>query len=406
MKIMFFTDHFAPEISAPAAHIVERSRIWVQQGHEVTIVTNVPNYPLGEPYEGYKNKWRQWDDMDGIKVLRVGTYMAENKGTLKRTLDYISFALSSFINSLFLPRPDVVYSTTPHIFAPLGGVFFSFIRRVPHVLEVRDLWPASIAATTGMKKTSLIYRAFETLEKFLYRASRRIVVFTQAFKTDLVSRGVPEDKIDVVINGANLDLFAKPVHDEALEKELGLKDKFTIAYFGTLGLAHGLTNAVRAAKLVEDDDIHFLFVGEGADKSEMQHIATELNTTNVHFIGRQDRATMPRFWGLCQVGLVHLKNDPVFETVIPSKIFETMAVGLPIAYCGPKSEGADTIAQNKAGLIAENYTPEALANILRALKNDQALYDELRHNSAQSAQKYSRVAQAANTLNALGKACK
>ena len=156
LKIVFFADHFFPEISAPAAHIFDRCKIWVKQGHEVTVVTNVPNYPLGKPYKGYKNRLRSWEDIEGIKVLRVATYMAENKGTMKRTFDYISFAFSSFFNSLFLKKPDIVYSSSPHIFAPLGAIAFSILKRVPHILEVRDIWPESIAATTGMKRSSII----------------------------------------------------------------------------------------------------------------------------------------------------------------------------------------------------------------------------------------------------------
>ena len=157
MKVLFFTDHFYPEISAPAAHIYDRCKIWADEGHQVTVITNIPNYPLGKPYKGYKNSLRSTEILDGIKVIRVGTYMAENKGTFKRTLDYFSYSISSFYNSLFLERPDVVISTTPHIFSPLGAIAFSLLKRVPHVLEVRDLWPESIVATTDLKKSSLIF---------------------------------------------------------------------------------------------------------------------------------------------------------------------------------------------------------------------------------------------------------
>ena len=401
LKIVFFTDHFVPEISAPAGHIFDRCKIWVDQGHDVTVVTNVPNYPLGEPYKGYKNRLRSWETVNGIKVLRVATYMAENKGTVKRTIDYISFAVSSFVNSLTINKPDVVYSTSPHIFAPLGAIAFSWLKRVPHVLEVRDLWPESIAATTGMSRSSIVYRSFEFIERFLYNSSKKIVVFTESFKTNLILRGVLEDKLHVVINGANIALFEAPVYDEDLAMRLDLHNNFVIGYMGTHGLSHDLLNAVYAASLVKDEDIFFLFVGEGAEKAAMVSLAKELNATNIRFVGRQDREDIPKYWGLCDVGLVHLKNDPVFETVIPSKIFETMASGRPVMYCGPDSDGARLIKKYDCGLAANSDDPKALASQLRVLKRDAELCNRLATNGKKASPIFSREVQAEATLAVL-----
>lgn len=401
LKIVFFTDHFIPEISAPAAHIFDRCKIWVEQGHDVTVVTNVPNYPLGEPYKGYKNRLRSWETISGIKVLRVVTYMAENKGTIKRTIDYISFAISSFFNSLAISKPDVVYSTSPHIFAPLGAIAFSLVKRVPHVLEVRDLWPESIAATTGMSRSSMIYRGFELIERFLYSSSKNIVVFTKSFKKNLILKGVLSNKLHVVINGANLALFKAPVYDEDLAMHLDLHDKFVVGYMGTLGLSHDLLNAVHAASLVKDEGIFFLFVGEGAEKAAMVTLAKQLNATNIRFVERQDREDIPKYWGLCDVGLVHLKNDPVFETVIPSKIFETMASGRPVMYCGPDSDGARLVEMHDCGLSAKSDDPKALASQLRVLKRDPVLCTRLATNGKKASSEFSREVQAEGTLAVL-----
>jgi colanic acid biosynthesis glycosyl transferase WcaI len=406
LKIVFFTDHFVPEISAPAAHIFDRCKIWVEQGHDVTIITNVPNYPLGKPYKGYINRFRHWEVIDGIKVLRVLTYMAENKGTIKRTLDYISFAISSFINSLSISKPDVVYSTSPHIFAPFGAIAFSILKRAPHVLEVRDIWPDSIAATTGMNRTSNLYSIFEFLEKMMYKASTRIVVFTKSFKDNLIEKGVPAEKLHVVINGANLSLFESPIIDMDLEKSLGLKSKFVVGYLGTHGLSHDLLNVIRAGALIREDDIHLLFVGEGAEKTAMISLAKELNTTNVHFVDSQIRENMPKYWSLCDVGLIHLKNDPVFKTVIPSKIFETMASGRPIMYCGPDSDGARLIKKYDCGLVISSGDPKALAIKLKLLKRDSGLCERLAKNGKKISPKFSREVQAEATLNVLQLACK
>ncbi len=405
IKIVFFTDHFVPEISAPAAHIFDRCKIWVEQGHDVTVVTNVPNYPLGEPYKGYKNRLRTWETISGIKVLRVVTYMAENKGTIKRTLDYISFAISSFFNSLAISKPDVVYSTSPHIFAPLGAIAFSLVKRVPHVLEVRDLWPESIAATTGMSRSSVVYRGFELIERLLYNSSKNIVVFTESFKNHLVLRGVLATKLHVVINGANIALFEEPVYDEGLDMRLDLHNKFVVGYMGTHGLSHDLLNAVHAASLVQDEGIFFLFVGEGAEKAAMVTLAKQLDAKNILFVERQAREDIPKYWSLCDVGLVHLKNDPVFETVIPSKIFETMASGRPVMYCGPDSDGSRLIELHDCGLIANPDDPKALASQLRLLKKDSELCTRLAANGKKASFKFSREVQAEATMAVLKLTC-
>lgn len=401
MKIVFFTDHFVPEISAPAAHIYDRCKIWVKQGHEVTVVTNIPNYPLGKPYKGYKNYFRSWETLDGIRVLRVGTYMAENKGTIKRTLDYISYMTSSFINSLNLKRPDVVYSTSPHIFAPLGAICFSVLRRVPHVVEIRDLWPESISGTIGMKSNSIVFRLFHFIEMLIYKKSKKIVVFTESFKLNLIKKGIKSEKIHVVINGANTTLFSSPEYDEDLALKLNLKNKFVIGYFGTHGLSHGLLNAIHTAAILQKEDIHFLFVGEGAEKSLMMQLVEKHGLNNVHFIGQQPRENIPVFWGLCDIGLVHLKNDPIFETVIPSKIFETMAAGKPILYCGPESDGSRLIVKHNAGLIALPENPNSLAEKIRELKNNQNLCESLGYNGKKASNIFSRKNQAKKTIKVL-----
>ncbi len=401
MKILFFTDHFYPEMSAPAAHVYERCKIWVSDGHDVTVITNVPNAPIGRPYPGYVNKWKQIEDLSGVRVVRVKTFMAENKGTLKRTLDYLTYMASAFFFALFEKKPDVVISTSPHLFVAVSATFYAMARRVPHVFEVRDLWPHSIAATTSMTVDSFAYKILERLELFMYRRAKRVIVLTPSFVENLAGRGIPRNKIDLVLNGANLDLFVPSSPDMSLQSELNLDGQFVVGYLGTLGLPHGLENAIRAAKLLEGDDVTFLFVGEGAAKESLISLADELNVNNVRFVPRQNKEDIPKYWSLCSAGLVHLKNDPLFSTVIPSKIFETMALGLPILYVGPQGDGSSIVEEREAGLTIEPAQPEHLADAIRKLKNDPALWSRLSQNSRNAAPDFSRSNQADKTLRSL-----
>lgn len=404
MKILFLSDHFYPEPSAPAAHVFERARIWVDAGHEVTVVTAAPNFPEGRVYPGYRNAWRSVELLEGIRVVRVKTFIARNEGFLLRTLDYLSYMASAFVQALREPRPDVILSTSPHLFVPVAGVLLGKWRRVPHVFELRDLWPATIAANTSLRQRSVI-GWLERLELWLYRCSARVLAFTPSFRRDLMARGVDAGKIDVVINGANLDLFSPGMpRDEALADELGLSGRFVIGYLGTLGLSQGLDNVIAAAARLGDAPVTFLFVGVGAAKEGLEREARARGLDNVVFVARQPKETMPRLWSVCDAALVHLQNDPVFATVIPSKIFEAMAVGRPILYVGPRGDGSEIVERHRAGLWVAPADPDALAAAAVRLAGDPALVAELARAAAQAAPEYSRRRQAEASLAVLRRA--
>jgi glycosyltransferase involved in cell wall biosynthesis len=405
MRILFFSDHFLPEPSAPAAHVYERAKLWVSAGHSVTVLCSAPNFPEGKVFPGYRNALRTVEMLDGIRVVRIVTYITANEGVVRRTLDYVSYMLSAFLAAWFEKRPDVIISTSPHLFVPMAGVLHAMLRRVPHVFEIRDLWPASIAATNALGGASRALRTLERLELFLYRHSARILALTPAFKTDLVRRGISADKIDVVINGANLELF-RPItaRDLAIEAEFHLRNRFVVGYLGTLGMAHGLENVLDAAELLRESEVTFFFVGVGAAKSELESKARARKLDNVMFAPRQEKSAMPRFWSVCDASLVHLRADPVFESVIPSKIFEAMAVGLPTIYAAPRGDGSSIVDRCGCGIIVAPMDAAALASAALALARDAGLRTRLAAAAVRSAPLYSRTRQASDSLRVLQRA--
>lgn len=403
MKILFFSDHFLPEPSAPAAHVFERARLWAQWGHRVTVICAAPNFPEGRVYPGYVNAWRAVEVIEGIRVVRVKTFIVPNEGFFWRVLDYASYMLSSLFFGLFEKRPDVVISTSPHLFVAMAGVGYTMLRRLPHVLEVRDLWPATIAAVTSMRR-GLIYRGLEALEGFLYRRSSRVLSVSPAFVEHLRSRGARPERIDVVINGANLDLFRPRPRDPEIAARYGLEGRFVIGYLGTLGLAHGLDNVLEAARLLRDERVTFFFVGVGAAKAGLQQRARELSLENVVFAPRQEKEEMARFLSVCDVSLVHLKDAELFSKVIPSKIFEAMAMGLPVLYVGPEGQGSGIVRRHEAGLCLAPGDPHALARAAERLAGSPDLLADLARNSLAAAPSYSRERQARDTLSVLHKA--
>jgi glycosyltransferase involved in cell wall biosynthesis len=398
---MFLTDNFPPEGNAIASRVYERACYWVEAGHQVTVITSVPNFPEGKVYAGYKNKFYQTEIMDGIRVVRVKTFIAKNKGFILRTLDFISYVFPALLAGLFQQKPDVIAATTPQLFVGLTGVLLKTFRRVPFVLEVADIWPASIVSVGAMKKNLLI-RSLEKLELFLYRSATAIVVLTAAFKVNLTSRGVPADKITVVINGVDLRKYSTCERNQALAREHGISpDQFVVGYLGTHGMAHGLMNVLHTAERLTDKKIFFLFVGAGAERDELMAYANKKQLTNVKFLSAQPKNSMPQFWSICDAALIHLKNDPVFAEVIPSKIFEAMGMGLPIILASPEGEASAIVVKEKAGLWVAPEDPAALANAILTLQTDTAQREALAEQSRQSAVHYSRERQANDMLAVL-----
>ncbi len=401
MKILFLTENFPPETNAAATRVFERALYWVKDGHEVTVITSAPNFPQGKLHEGWQNRWHQVEDREGIRVVRVKTYIAANQGTARRTFDFVSFMITACFAGLFEKRPDVIAATSPQFFAAVGGWFLGAVRRIPFVFELGDLWPASIVAV-GAMKPSLALRALEKLELFLYRRSACVAALTYAFKKNLVSRGIAPGKIAVVINGVDLWRYGPQVKDPALSEEWQTKDKFVLGYVGTHGMAHGLFNVLNAADLIRGrDDIRFLLAGDGAERKALMERAKELNLDNVIFLPPHPKEMMPKVWSLCDVALVHLKDSPAFAEVIPSKMFEAMGMGLPVLMALPTGEASAILLQDGAGLHIPPEDPGALADAAIRLCKDTALRQLLRTKSLEAAPKHSREVQAQQMLEVL-----
>ncbi len=405
MKILVLTDRFFPEITAPSVRIMDHAREWIELGHEVTVVTCAPNFPRGELFEGYSNKVYQEEWIDGVRTVRVWSYMTANEGFLKRIIDYVSFMLASALLCFRYPAFDVVLATSPPLFTAAAGYMVSKLRRRPWVFEIRDLWPASIKAV-GVSDGWII-RVFERLELFLYRKADRIISLTQPFKNDLIARGIPGEKNDVVTNGVDTTRFS---HEKVLldaRANLGIdEDIFLAGYVGTTGMAHGLETVLDAAELSRDaQNIRYLILGEGAERASLEKSARERGLTNLLFHDFVPHSEMPSYLAALNASLVHLRADPLFETVIPSKIFEAMAMGTPIV-SAVAGECSRIVGSTDSGVCIASGDAHAMAEAVRELASDPARCRLLSKNGVRAARDlYSRRAGAEAALRALGRAC-
>ncbi len=404
MKILFLSDNFPPEVNAAASRVYERSCYWVKSNHQVSVMTSAPNFPLGKLFKGYQNKWVQKETMDGIQLIRVKTFMAPNKGFLLRTIDFLSYMVMAIIIGAFQPKPDVIIATSPQFFTAVAGWALSKIKRVPFIFEIGDLWPESIKGL-GLLGDSIIYRTLEKLELFLYRQASLIVAQTNALKANLVARGVNPRKIQVILNGVELNTYKSILKkDDEITRDYKLQGKFIVGYIGTHGMSQDLKNVIDCAKIVEDKckDIFFLFVGDGAEKEELIRYSKALDAKNTLFIPLQPKSEITRWWSVCDLSLVTLKNLPIFKTIIPSKIFESFGMGLPVFLVAPEGEASQLIAKEKLGVHVAPQDAQVFASKLIDLYQNNSQLKTLAEASRLAAKQYSREKQAREFLDFIG----
>ncbi len=403
MHILFLTDNFPPEVNAPASRTFEHCRAWVRSGHQVTVITCAPNFPKGQVYDGYRNRLWCSESMDGIQVIRVWSYITANQGFLKRTLDYVSYMVSATLAAPFVRRTDIVVGTSPQLFTTCAAYLVSRYKRVPFVFELRDLWPESIRAV-GAIEDSTVIRWLERLELFLYRKAAGVVTVTHAFRRNLIERGINSEKIAVIMNGVDVTRLRPQPKDADLVTRYGLEGKFVAGYVGTHGLAHALETLLEAADRLRThpngERIRFLFLGDGAKKQALMERARALRLDNVVFIDTVPKSEVPRYWSLLDVAVIHLKRTELFTMVIPSKLFECMAMGIPVLH-GVAGESTEIVEREGVGLVFEPENTDQLCQGLLRLLGDCDLHDGLRARCLEVAPNFDRVSRAADMLDIL-----
>lgn len=380
MRIVVLCHYFPPEIGAPSARLYEMARHWVELGNEVHVVTCFPNHPTGIIPEVYKGKKYMHEKLDGIHVHRNYVYATPNKGFIKKTLGHISFMFSSVMFSMRrINKPDVIVTSSPTFFSIISGYWYSLRKKVPFVLEIRDLWPAAMIELGVMKK-GFITNMLEKMELFFYRKSHKLIMVTKSFKENVVSRGIDINKVHVITNGVNQELFYPRKKNKSIIKTYDLENKFVISYVGAHGISQNLSTILEVAKSLKTDrNIQFLFIGEGAEKDKLESIASEQGIYNVTFIDSQPKEIIPDYYNISDICLIPLKNIELFKTFIPSKMFEIMACGVPIV-ASLEGEAADILNESKAAEVVKPDNSEEIKQAIIKIKNDKGLYERLKKN--------------------------
>ncbi len=367
-------------MGAPSARASELAQHWAQSGHDVSVLTGFPNHPTGVLPAEWRGRLRRLvhrEKIGGVTVFRTWLWPLPNRKAHERMRNYASFCVSAALRGMAIARPDVIIASSPQLLVGLSGWWIAFARQVPFVFEVRDLWPESLTAVGVGGEDSLLHHALAAVAKFLYQRSDRIVVVTPAFKEHLLRRWrVPAEKISVVENGVETDLFkpSSAAANNAFRRELGAEGKFLVCYIGTMGMAHGLETLLNAAAQLQrqSSNAHFLLVGEGAEKERIKTSAQSLGLANLSFLDQQPREKIPAFISASDACLVLLKKTAVFKTVIPTKMLEFMSCARPVIL-GVDGQARQIIEDAGAGLVIEPENSEALVRAINQLSANRDL---------------------------------
>ncbi len=371
MRILYFSQYFPPEVGATQTRAYEMAAGLVRAGHEVTMIAEVPNHPSGVIPPEYRGKFYERARLDGIEVIRVWVKASPVKNFRSRMAFYVSYMMTAIFAGLLFARGkyDVIYATSPPLFAGAAGLALSYLRRLPFVFEVRDLWPESAVAMGELQNPRAIAWA-EKLEAACYRRARHIVAATDGIRRRLIERRLPAEKITFIPNGANLKIFQpQPEEGKQRRAELGINGKFVVLYAGIMGVAQGLESLIAAARLLEaQDDIKFLFIGEGPKKNDLIASVAQAQLNNVVLLGEKPQKEMAGYFSAADAALVPLRNLELFQGALPSKMFEAWACACPVVL-SVNGEAQTVLQQAQAGLHAPPEDAAAIAAAILKLKN-------------------------------------
>jgi len=383
MRFVLLTQYFPPETGAPPARLGAMVAELVALGHEVEVVTGLPNYPTGAVFPGYGGRFYRRDTWAGATVHRVWLYAAAGSG-VKRALNYLSFTVTCSVGLTRTGRPDWLFVESPPLPIVVPAVMFARWWRTALVLNVADLWPDSIVHL-DMKLPAWVLRCLEALERWAYRRADVVTAITDGVRERLIAKGVPTARLAFLPNGVDTRLFTPAEPDEALIRELGLEGRQVVLYAGTHGYAHGVDVVLRAAERLAGGDIVFLLVGDGSEKPALQARAAALGLDNIVFLPPVPLEGVARLLSISAVALATVRGGELFQATRSAKVLPAMAAGRAVVYSGD-GEGGRIVRDTGAGLVTPPGDADALAAAIGRICGDEALALDLGRNGRNHAE--------------------
>ncbi len=383
MRILLLTQYFPPETGAAQQRLSHLAKRLFSFGHEVTVLTSLPNYPTGRIFDKYRGRLFVEEQDEGVRILRTWAYASLSRTFVRRLLNYFSFALLAVWFGIWRAgRQDLVLVESPPLFLGITGLILSRVRGAPMIFNVSDLWPES-AVAMGILRNSTIIRIAKVLESYIYRSSYAITGQSEGIVRDIRSR-ISKVPVELITNGVDPERFVgSSDRREQMRLQRGFGDRCVVGYTGLHGLAQGLDCVLDAAQLVahSNPEILFAFFGDGPDKVRLEALAEQRKLSNIRFFPAQPAETMPAILSSLDVAIVPLKNLPIFRGVLPSKLFECMAAKLPIVLA-IEGEARELLERANGGLCVEPENPAAIAGAVKKLSGDPRLRRELGENGS------------------------
>ncbi len=367
MNILYVTQYFPPDKGAAEIRAWEMASALAKSGHEVTVLTEFPNYPSGIVPSKYKFQSFEREIDHGVEIIRVYVRSSPKRSFANRMLFYFSFLLFSIAGAMKLrDRYDLVYATSPPLFVGLAGYIISRLKKTKFVFEVRDLW-LECAIALGALRNRTAVRLSERLADFCYEKANRIVAVTRGIYKHLEKRRIERNKLCVIQNGVDLQMFDDSRNDALRKEKLGYEHKFIVLYAGLLGLAQGVETLGEVAKLLlHEKRVYFLFIGNGPLKKRLIQMQKVNRLKNIRIMGEMPRKEVIRYMTLVDCCLVPLKKAEILKTALPSKMFDAWACGKPIIL-SVDGEAREHLEKAEAGIWVEPEDSKGIANAVKYL---------------------------------------
>lgn len=381
-RILFVTPYYPPEVGAAHTYISETARSLVRRGHEVTVLTALPNYPLGIVHPEYRNGKNRREVRDGVNVVRIRHYIAPNRGFFRRTLSQLSFGLSAAVfGGSAMRRPDVVIAISPPLFTIIGGRVLAWRKRRPFIFNVSDLWPEA-AIQIGVLRNPLAIAFSEAVEQWGYRGAAAVWTVTPGVGKALIElRHVPPQKVFIVPIGADVQTL-RPLPKDACRQRLGWDQRFTLVHCGTIGLNQRFDTLLQAVdKMRDDPNLCVVLVGDGAMKESLsQEVQRRGLGHMIMFAGLQPRQDIPIYIGAADACYCALQQVPLFEGTLPMKAYEAISCGRPLILSAEGDARDLFVNHAQAAVYVEPGNVDALVQSIRDLRQDSARRERLGRN--------------------------
>lgn len=387
MKILIVTHYFEPDSGAAAVRLSRLARILQSRGHEITVLTTLPHYPVGRIKEGYQGKLWMSENRDGIRVIRAWLWATPSKKISRRLISQMTLMLTAGIRGMGIAKPDVVLVEAQPIFTGLAGRWVSKVKGAPFVLNVSDLWPDHLLTATSMTEDHRVYRLARRVVDSTYRASRHIVAMSHGWADKIAGYIGADDKIRVIYNGVDLERLRPDLDDSAFRAKFDLGDKTLVSFIGTFATQYDVEGMLRVTEAFQArEDVLFVFIGAGSQGDDLRERLNQGEFPNVRLIDWIDHSEIPYAWSATDIAFWVMHDKALYEGTIPAKLYETLACGVPVC-AAHGSEGARMVADSDCGVIVPPGDSEKLVSALSALLDDESR----RRQYSQSARAYAET---------------